>query len=39
VLLNHADSGLLAINARIVAGLFEDRLRFAIASLAGAVSH
>jgi lysophospholipase L1-like esterase len=39
VLLNHARSGLPAINDRIVSGLFEDRLRFAIASLVGAVTH
>jgi len=38
MLLNHKRSGLPALNAKVVAGLFEDRLRTAIVSLAAGVT-
>lgn len=39
VLLNHKASGLPALNAQVVAGLIEDRLRTALIELSSAVTH
>jgi lysophospholipase L1-like esterase len=38
VLLNHAKSGLAPLNARVVEGILDERLRFAIGSVIGAVT-
>lgn len=38
VVLNHKQSGLSAVNEEVAAGVFDGRLRFALASLIGAVS-
>jgi hypothetical protein len=39
VLLNHKRSGLPALNAGVVAGLLQERIRAAVIGLAGAVTH